>query len=220
MIETIIKGGPLMIPLMICSLVAIAVLIDRWKSFRAYAKIDSKALRAKVMNLAMEGKIEEAIVLCAGTPGPVSAILLAGLQRYRKLAEIAKPTPEVVRSVVGKTMDDYMPNALNAVETRLNWLSTVGNAAPLFGMTGTVTGMINSFTALAGAASLDAKIVGAGIAEALITTAAGLLIALIAVIPYNYFMGIVEKIGLELNDTASELIDTLVNKIALESVKS
>jgi biopolymer transport protein ExbB len=217
MIEIIIKGGSMMVPLMICSLVAIAVFIDRWGSFRAYSKIDSKSLRSKVIGLVMDGKIEEAIVLCGGTPGPVSAVLLAGLQRYRKLVTLGKSDVESVRAVIGKAMDDYMPNALNAVETRLNWLSTVGNAAPLFGMTGTVTGMINSFTALAGAASLDAAVVGAGIAEALITTAAGLLIALAAVIPYNYFMGVVEKIALEINDAAAELVDGLVTKVSLES---
>ena len=206
MIETIINGGPLMIPLLGCSIAALAALIDRYLAFRAYSKVDTRSLRAEILTLLEENRIMEAKNLCASTPGPVSAVLLVGLQSFEKLLSI-KGSPESLRLIVAKSMEDYSVTALNAVETRLNILSTVGSAAPLFGMTGTVTGMISSFGALSQAGGLDAGVVGAGIGEALITTAAGLLIALAAVIPYNMFMARAERIGLEIEEAAAEMVD-------------
>jgi len=205
MIETIIAGGSMMVFLLACSIVALAVILDRLKAYYDTGKVDNRALRADVLKLLQENQLQDAMTLCASTPSPASAVLLTGLQSYQKLLSV-KATPEALRTIISKTMEDYYPHALNAVEKRLNILSTVGNAAPLFGMTGTVTGMITSFSALA-ASGMDAKIVGAGISEALITTAAGLLIALFAVIPYNMFMARVEKIGLEMEEAAAEMVD-------------
>jgi biopolymer transport protein ExbB len=82
-------------------------------------------------------------------------------------------------------MADYARMAMNIVEKRMNILSFIGTSAPLFGMTGTVTGMIRSFGAIAAAGDVDAAIVASGISEALITTAAGLLIAMMDVIPHH-----------------------------------
>ena len=98
-------------------------------------------------------------------------------------------------------------SAIHVCELRLNWLATISNVAPLFGMTGTVTGMIRSFGSLQGAGSLDAGAVGAGISEALVATAAGLILALASLIPYNGFMNRVEKMNLEIGEAASELVE-------------
>lgn len=216
MIETIINGGPLMIPLLACSIAALAALIDRFLAFRAYGKVDARSLRAEILTFLEEQRVLDAKNLCASTPGPVSAVLLVGLQSFEKVLSV-KGSPESLRLIVGKAMEDYSVTALNAVETRLNILSTVGSAAPLFGMTGTVTGMIGSFGALAKSGGLDAGVVGAGIAEALITTAAGLIIALLAVIPYNVFMARVEGIGLEIEEAASEMIDFIAMRAEREA---
>ncbi len=206
MIETIIKGGSMMIPLLACSVAAVAVIIDRLKAFHDNSKLDTRALRAQVMTLLEENRISDALTLAASTPSPISAVLLVGLQSYDKLLSV-KAAPEALRIVVSKAMEDYMPRALSAVERRLNILSTVGSAAPLFGMAGTVMGMIKSFESLRGAAALDAGLVAGGISEALITTAAGLLIALAAVIPYNMFMTAVENISLDMEESAAEMVD-------------
>jgi biopolymer transport protein ExbB/biopolymer transport protein TolQ len=97
---------------------------------------------------------------------------------------------------------------MSTVRKRLWILSTVANAAPLFGMAGTVMGMIKSFDKLA-QAGLDAGAVGAGISEALITTAAGLLIALGAVIPFNIFTSMAENVELEIDEASSEMLEFL-----------
>jgi len=211
-LDAIIKGGPLMIPLMVCSILALGVLFDRWWAFRVNRKTDTRALRANVLELMDQEKADDAAVLCSNTPGPISAVLLAGLQAYARHREVKKST-EALLNVVEKTMDDYSEHAMSAVQKRLNVLATIGNAAPLLGMTGTVTGMIGSFSHLQEGAGSAA--VALGIAEALITTAAGLLIALAAVIPYHYFMSQAGRIDLEINEASSELLDLLATRAGI-----
>ena len=206
MLELIIKGGIMMVPLMVESVLALAVLFDRWKAFRENERIDVRALRAKVTRLLREDKVEEACRLCASTSGPVAAVLLAGLQAYSKHRALAS-SPEALRSLVEDALEDYAYIANKAVEKRLNVLSFIGNSAPLFGMTGTVTGMIKSFNAMAGAGALEGSVVAGGISEALITTAAGLLIAMAAVIPYHYFMGRAEAVETHIHEAGMELLD-------------
>ena len=217
MIETIIKGGVMMIPLLACSIAALAVILDRVKAFYDNSKLDTRALRAEIMTLMAEGRVQDAMTLCSSTPSPISAVLLVGLQSYVKMKSV-KAAPEALRIVISKAMDDYVPRALSAVEKRLNILSTVGSAAPLLGMAGTVIGMIKAFESMRGAAALDAGLVAGGISEALITTAAGLLIALGAVIPYHNFMSAVEKDSLEMEEASSEMVDFVTMREEREGV--
>lgn len=213
MLEYIIQGKSMMVPLLLCSIAAVAVIIDRARAFLAHAKIDVRALRAKVLDLVARDHIDDAAQLCATTPGPVSAVLLAGLQSYAKHRAL-NDRPESVIAVVEKAMDDYSQHAMSAVEKRLNILSVVGNAAPLFGMTGTVTGMIAAFVGMKEAGVSNEAVAG-GIAEALITTAAGLLIALAAVIPFHYFTSVADNIDLQIEEATSELLDFLATRVEL-----
>jgi biopolymer transport protein ExbB len=206
MLEKLIQGGWMMIPLLSCSVVMIAVLIERTRAFYLNSKIDVGSLRAQVSGLLTEGRLDEAVHLAGSTPGPVAAVLLVGLQAYQR-ARSRRTSPETQRLLVEKAMADYAPQAIHACELRLNWLATIANVAPLFGMTGTVTGMIRSFGSLSGAGSLDAGVVGAGISEALVATASGLIISLTSLIPYNSFMNQVEKINLDIGEAASELVE-------------
>jgi biopolymer transport protein ExbB len=206
MLEIIILGGGMMVPLVFESLLAVAVLIDRAVAFRNNSKIDTRTLRAKVMTCLRNDEVDKAIHLCFTTPGPVSAVLVAGLQAYAKHRELTK-RPDSLRAVIQDAMQDYTHQAMSAVEKRMNVLSFIGSSAPLFGMTGTVTGMIKSFNAMATAGNLEGSVVAGGISEALITTAAGLMIAMLAVIPYHYYTSRTEKIELEIIESSSELLD-------------
>lgn len=205
MLGKLIEGGLMMIPLGLCSIVMVAVLFERGRAFYLNSRVDVRSLRAQILALLAEDRIDEAITLCASTPGPVSAVLLVGLQSYRMTVNM-KTSRELQRTIVEKSMEEYTPQAIHAVELRLNWLATISNVAPLFGMTGTVTGMIRSFGSLGSAGSLDAGVVGAGISEALVATASGLIIALISLIPYNSFMNRVAKVHLECGESAAELV--------------
>jgi len=215
LLETILKGRMMMVPLLACSVIALAVILDRLMAFYANSKVDVRALRSNLMRLLREHKVREAAALCANTPGPVSAVLLTGLQSYLKLA---KRTPENTRITVGQAMEDFLRQSIGTVEKRLWVLATVGTVAPLLGMTGTVTGMIKSFQNLAEAAGVDAGAVGVGISEALITTAAGLIIALGAVIPYSYFTSIADKTELDIEEASTEMLDLLATEVNAQEV--
>jgi biopolymer transport protein ExbB len=114
--------------------------------------------------------------------------------------------------VVGQVMQDYAAQAMSVVNKRLDSLTTIGTAAPLFGMTGTVTGMIASFAGMAAEAQSGGGggAVAAGIAEALITTAAGLLIALMAVLPQSVFNRWSDEIELEIEEAGAEVLEFIL----------
>lgn len=206
MLEWMILGGSMMWFLLGCSLAGLAVVLDRFWSFWRYGRIDNRALRANVFKLMRQEKFVEAANLCASTGGPVAAVMLVGLQTYVRHKGAATRS-ESITAVMKEAMQDYSAAAISAVEKRMVIMSLVANAAPLFGMCGTVTGMITSFAAMSKAKGMDAGLVAAGISEALITTAAGLLIALFVVFPYWYFVGRSEQITLEIDESIGQLID-------------
>lgn len=204
MLEHLLKGGPLMVPLFICSLISLAVVYDRWKSFRANRKVDTRSLRSKVMSHLQHEDIDAAIQECESTRGPIAAVLLAGLRSYKQLHAKGEST-ETMRMVIGEVMEDYSTQSLSTVNKRLDVLTTIATAAPLLGMTGTVTGMIASFAGLADAGSSAGgnSIVANGIAEALVTTAVGLIVALMAVIPQSMFNRWSDEIELEMDEAST-----------------
>lgn len=200
-----------MIPIMLCSLVCLAVVYDRWMAFRANRKIDTRSLRIKVITCLRANDIPGAMAECEAARGPLASVLLAGLRSYNQLLGKSE-NAETMRMVVGQVMEDYSAQAMSVVNKRLDVLTTIGMAAPLLGMTGTVTGMITSFAGLAEAGSTGGGggTVAAGIAEALITTAAGLLIALGAVIPQSVFNRWSDEIELEIEEGTSELVEFIL----------
>ena len=211
MLQYILDGGFVMFPLVLLSVLALAVIIDRLRVFRL-AEVDSAALRMQVGELLEDGRVDAALDTCREFKGPVAAVLLAGLDRYAKLTARGRSTAEIEMNV-SKAMSDYAPHVIETLEKRLNLLTLIGSVSPLLGMTGTVTGMIASFNAMAGAGGLDAGGVAAGISEALITTAAGLLIALFAVIPYHIFSAMTDKVELEIEEAGSELLDFVATRV-------
>ncbi len=205
MLEYVLDGGPIMVPLVFLSILAVSIIIDRLRAFRA-ADVDSLRLRQEVNNLLEDDRLDDAIRTCEQSQGPVAAVLLAGLSKYRRLLLRGHPVGEIELNV-SKTMEDFAPKVLGALEKRLNLLMLVGGISPLLGMTGTVTGMIKSFDKMAATAGLEPGAVAGGISEALITTAAGLVIAIPAVVAHNIFSKHVEQFELEIDDSVTELID-------------
>ena len=210
MLEHILKGGPMMIPLVACSLVSLAVVYDRWLAFRTNRSIDTRALRSKALTYLREDNADAAINECATAGGPVASVLLSGLRSYVHLRG-KNESSETMRLVVGQVMEDYSAQAMGVVNKRLDVLTTVGTAAPLLGMTGTVTGMIASFAGLAAAGSMGGGgAVANGIAEALITTAVGLIVALTAVIPQSVFNRWSDEIELEIEETSADFVEFIL----------
>jgi biopolymer transport protein ExbB len=172
-------GGPMMYPLVLCSLIALGVIIAKaWTLWLAHK--DTKSLLGEVEEAARAGKIDEAIRVASETPGPAAAILLAGLKRIRGKT-VAEGEVEQAVSTTGSI-------ELGFLERGLVVLATVANVAPLMGFLGTVAGMILAFAAIETAGDVEPSLVAGGIKVALLTTATGLAIAIPVNIGYNYFV--------------------------------
>ncbi len=213
MLEIIFDGGMIMYPLVLLSILAVAVIIDRVRVFRL-AEQDVMAMRKEITDHLYQGNIDASIKSCERFSGPVAAVLLVGLNKFKKLIALKKPMNEVEANV-NKAMGDYAPHVVEVLERRMNFLTMIASVAPLLGMTGTVTGMITSFSSMA-ASGMDANAVSAGISEALITTAAGLLVAMPAVIAYNIFAKKVDRIVLSIEESATELVDLIAHDYSAE----
>ena len=193
-------GGVMMYPLLLCSLLGVGVIIAKGYMLQV-ADYRSKNLLARVMEQVKAGKLDAAIQLTEQTPGPVAAILLAALRRIRE----------------GRTEEQEFEKAvkttgvieLGFLERGLVVLATVANVAPLLGFLGTVAGMISAFGAIALAGQVEASLVAGGIKVALITTAAGLVIAIPVNIAYNYFVTKIDKLILQMEQGTAAVLNHL-----------
>lgn len=199
LIQLFKDGGWMMYPLLLCSLLGFGVIFAKLYVL-IVAHRDSKKLIADVGEQARGRRLPEALDQAQATPGPVSAILLAGLNRVRE----KRPVDEVEQA-----MDSAGKIELGFLERGLVLLATVATVAPLLGFLGTVWGMIEAFGAIEAAGQVEATLVASGIKIALITTAAGLLIAIPINIAYNYFVTRIDQLIVDM-DEASSLVTSLV----------
>jgi biopolymer transport protein ExbB len=191
------RGGPVMWPLLALSILGVTVVLWRWWALRqATAGVAAflTDLRGKLVSHDVPG----AIAVCERHPGPVAAIVKAGLMRY------GRPKDEVERA-----LEDASAHELSVLERGLPILATVAMIAPLLGFLGTVTGMINSFEALASVGLNNPAAVARGISEALITTAAGLMIAIPVQMAYNYFVTSVNSLVRSMESAAHVVLEAL-----------
>lgn len=205
MLKYIFDGGFMMYPLLFMSILGFAVMIDRFCAFRS-ARRDTKLLRANILKALEEYRVDDAIAECEKTGGPLAAVLLVGLMKFQKL-EFSGRSVNEISDIVRKSMEDYAPQAIGVLDRNISTLPIVASLSPLLGMTGTVTGMIGSFNAMASSTTLEATTVSAGISEALITTAAGLIIAMPSVIAYNIFARKVDAYSAEMENAVTEIVD-------------
>ncbi|HCE42155.1 MAG TPA: hypothetical protein DET40_01235 [Lentisphaeria bacterium] len=205
MLEYILDASFIMYPLVLCSIIALAVILDRWRVFKLAEGNDGQ-LRENIFTLLEENRMDEAIEVCKGSRGPTAAVLLLGLQRFRQLLAMGRSIT-VIEANVTRAMDDFVPHVVAPLEKRIGSLSVIATVAPLLGMTGTVTGMINSFTGMSGMGGLEGNLVAAGVAEALVCTASGLIIAIPSAVAYHYFSKRLDHHVLEISRTGTQLID-------------
>lgn len=207
MLELLMDGGWMMVPLLLCSILGLAVIIDRMRAFKA-AGSDYEAFRKGVRAKLEQGDVMAALEVAGAGEGPVAATILTGLNRFVRLMGREKTAEEAAAAAV-KSMEEYAPKALRPLENRLNLLVLVAAIAPLLGMTGTVTGMISSFDVMASSAGLDPGAVAGGIGEALITTAAGLIVAMPCAVCYNLFTRKVDDITATIDTSLTDLMETV-----------
>ncbi len=198
LIDLLSKGGLLIIPILILSIVAIYIFVERYLTIRKAANIDPHFMD-NIKDYVATGNIEAAKSLCKNTDSPVARMIEKGVKR------IGKPLRDIDVSIenVGK-LEIYK------MEKNLATLATISGAAPMIGFLGTVTGMIRAFFNMSKAGNnIDPSLLAGGIYEAMITTAVGLAVGIIAYICYNYLVAMVEKVINKMEAITVEFIDLL-----------
>lgn len=191
-------GGWMMYPLVLCSMIALGVIIAKaWTLWLAH-KGTSRVI-AEVEEAAMGGDIDGAIDIAHNTAGPAAAILLAGLRRI-KTKRLGPGELEAAVATTG-TIE------LGFLERGLVILATIANVAPLLGFLGTVAGMILAFAAIEQAGDVDPALVAGGIKVALLTTAAGLVVAVPVNIAYNAFVTRIDKLIIDMEQGAQQIFN-------------
>jgi biopolymer transport protein ExbB len=206
-------GGWMMYPLVLCSLIALGVIMA--KAYTLWvAHASTKLILEETEAAARSGRIDEAIELAASKPGPAAAIVVVGLRRIRT-RQIRQGELEQVISTTGAI-------ELGFLERGLVILATIANVAPLLGFLGTVIGMVLAFAAIEAAGDVDPALVAGGIKVALLTTATGLLIAIPVNIGYNFFVTRIDTLILDMEQGAQKILNlawAMEKKGALEIVR-
>ena len=193
-----LKGGWIMIPLLILSVVSIYIFIERFIALRSAAKRDDSFMK-RIKDYIHDGEIESAINLCKKTDTPYARLILKGISR------IGRPMNDVLVAI-----ENTGNLEVSALEKGFTWLATTASGAPMIGFLGTVTGMVQAFFALASAGSnADVTILASGIYEALVTTVAGLIVGIIALFAYNFLVSRVNKVMNQLEAKTMEFMDLL-----------
>lgn len=195
------SGGPIMWPILICSIWALAVVIERlW--FLNRIKIDADRFLRSVLEKVKQHKIKEALSDCDTTKSPIGQILRAGILREGRS-----------RQEIKEAIEDAALYEVPLVERNLNVLATIAHVSPLLGLLGTVTGMVTCFQTIQVKATsthpLSPGDLAGGIWEALLTTVFGLVVAIPAFIAYNYLVSRVNNIILDMERASAELVNLL-----------
>ena len=199
------------IVLFIMSVYSIGVMIERFWTFSLATK-QSRKYAPEVARFLKQGKIKEAIDVSHGKEvkhSHLAKVLVVGLQEWQYQQEIGEADRDKEAAVDAAKRAIQRATAVNMSDLKrgLSGLATIGSTAPFVGLFGTTFGIINAFSGMALTGSGGIAAISAGIAEALITTAFGLFVAIPAVMAFNYFQGRIERFDVEMSNSASELVD-------------
>lgn len=192
------RGGFIMIPLAILSIISIYIFVERCIAITRARKEDSSFMQ-RIRDYIHDGEIESARNLCARTDTPYARLILKGISR------IGRPMNDVLVAIEN-TGNIEVAN----LEKGLPWLATTAAGGPMIGFLGTVIGMVNAFYNLASAGtSANISVLADGIYEALVTTVAGLIVGIIALFAYNYLVARINKVMNNLEAKTMEFMDLL-----------
>jgi biopolymer transport protein ExbB len=205
MIEIIKAGGWLMLPIILASILAAAIIIERlWTLQRQ--RVIPRDLAAKVWEWARERQLDEKHLRALAANSPLGRVLAAGLANRNQS-----------REVMQEVVEDTGRHVIHDLERYLNSLGTIAAVSPLLGLLGTVIGMVKVFTAITTAGVGNPSVLAGGISEALITTAAGLSVAIPSLIGYRYLRGRIDELVVEMEKEAMKLVDTLHRRPIIEA---
>ncbi len=194
-IMDVLRESPTLAVLIFCSLLVITFALERWWFYLRIGLNSNKFMKA-IEDYLRRGKPEDALTLCQKKrSSPIAAIIQTGLENK-----------ELDSMLLEEAMFNTRLEKMTEMERFLGILGTMGNIAPLIGLLGTVIGIMRSFRDLAASGSGGPAVVAAGIAEALIATAAGLIVAIVAVLCYNYFMKKLKDISTDMDICTRKLL--------------
>lgn len=197
MFDLVQAGGWLMLPIILCSIIAAAICIERFWTLRS-EQIVPKNLLAQVWNSIRNNELDSRKLRELKAGSPMGQILAAGISNHRRGREQMKESIEEVANHVVHELERY-----------LNALGTVSQITPLLGLLGTVIGMIKVFSAIRLEGTGNAAVLAGGISEALITTAAGLTVAIPSLFFYRYFQRRVDELVITMEQEALKLVEVL-----------
>ena len=202
--DIINKGGPMMYLIILSSILAFGVMIDRIYNLRK-ARIDADKFMDGITSVLKRNKIIESIEMCNNTPGPIAHIIKAGILKHDR------SKPEIKEAV-----DEAAQLEIPRLEKHLPILATIAHIAPLLGLLGTVTGMIKSFQVIQAKALALTPVnpgdLAGGIWEALLATVAGLAVAIPTYVAYNYLTSQVDSLVYDMERSATDLVNLLSSR--------
>lgn len=197
MLEIILAGGWLMAPILLCSTLALAIIIERFWTLRR-SKVTPEGLSATVEDWAAKHELDQTHLTKLRTDSPLGRIFASALLNRKRSRDIIK-----------EAVEDTGRHVVHDLERFLNTLGTIAGISPLLGLLGTVIGMIKVFSAIMISGVGDANVLAGGISEALITTAAGLTVAIPSYFFYRFFRGMVAEYVISMEEKAISLIDCI-----------
>jgi len=201
MLEYMRRGGPVMWVIFLCSVVALAVVIERIFQLRR-SGIDSDKFMNKISNLLKRNKIMEAIEMCNQTPGPFPQVMKAGILKHDR------SRPEIREAI-----EDAAVGEIPGLEKNLNVLATIAHITPLLGLLGTVIGMLSCFQIIEQKSTalqpVNPRDLAGGIWQALLATVFGLCVAIPTYVAYNYLASRVNGFITDMEKNATDLVNLL-----------
>lgn len=193
----VVKGGPVMVPILLGSVVGFTIVLERTIAFLKISSRDGQQCLTKVLQALRHGRVEAALSATRGVDHPIAAVLRRGLESWALPAE-----------AVERAMEQAAQQQVRVLEHWFGGLSSVITMEPMLGFLGTITGLIRAFMVWeAAGARVSVSQLAAGIYEAMITTAAGLIIAIPLLMAHNAFVSRIKRLAGTLTDAAHELLD-------------
>jgi len=206
-----LAGGPLMWPILLCSVLALAIIVEKFMHLHNI-RIDFKNFLDSVIEKLKKSNIKEALSVCDNITAPVAGIIKAGIMKYT-----------ASRDEIKEAMEDASLYEIPKLEKNLSALATIAHISPLLGLLGTVTGMVRAFQVIQmKATSLNPVSPGdlaGGIWEALLTTVAGLIVAIPTFVAYNFFVSRVNAVVVNMERASTELVNFITQHAGIEKKK-
>ena len=202
--EIIRAGGGFMWPIVLCSIIAVAIILERLWALQG-SRVIPRDLGRKVWNWIESDQLNDEFIAALERNSPLGKLLAIGLANRNR-----------PRELMVERLEDGGRHVVHELERFLNTLGTIAAVAPLLGLLGTVAGIIHAFNAITAGGLGDPRLLSGGIGEALITTAAGLSVAIPSLIAYRFLRGKVERLVIQMEKEAMKLVDALDERASLK----